>query len=77
MQREINNEVHLGQMVTPFESISKSSAIDKIALDFDSPKEEKIKKAYKNRSILCRCCALHTRNARCDFSGNDPKNFYD
>ena len=46
MQREINNEVHLGQTVTPFESISKSSAIDKIALDFDSPKVEKIKKAY-------------------------------
>ena len=36
MQREINNEIHLGQTVAPFESIGKSSAIDKTASDFDS-----------------------------------------
>ena len=40
MQREINNEVHLGQTVTPFESIGKSSAIDKTASDFDSTNQK-------------------------------------
>ena len=36
MQREINDEIHVGQTVTPFESIGKPSAIDKTASDFDS-----------------------------------------
>ena len=39
MQREIINEVHLGQTATPFESIGKSSAIDKTVSDFDSRNE--------------------------------------
>ena len=31
MQREIRNEVHIGATVSPFDSISKSSAIDRTA----------------------------------------------
>ena len=49
MQREINNEVHVEQTVTPFESIGKSSPIDKSASGFDSAngKVKKIKKLIK------------------------------
>lgn len=45
MQREINNEVHHRQTVTPFESIGKSSAIDKTASNFDSINKKVEKKS--------------------------------
>ena len=49
MQREINNEVYLGEMVTQFENIDKLSAINKAASDFDiaNKKFEKMKKLIK------------------------------
>ena len=75
MRREINNEVHLEQTVTPFESIRKSSAIDKSALGFDSAngKVKKIKKTYKSRHMQSALCVIHTRNARFDFPKNNSK----
>ena len=36
MQREIGNEVKIGDSVTPFKSVRKSLAIDKAASDFDN-----------------------------------------
>ena len=36
MQREIGNEVKIGDSVTPFKSVGKSPAIDKTALNFDN-----------------------------------------
>ena len=45
MQREINNEVHHRQTVTPFEIIGKSSAIDKTASNFDSINKKVEKKS--------------------------------
>ena len=35
MQHQITNNIHLGQTVTPFDSVGGSSAIDRIASDFD------------------------------------------
>ena len=40
MHTEVNIYVHLRQMVSPFESIRKSSAIDKTVSDFDSANEK-------------------------------------
>ena len=76
MKREINNEVHLEQTVTPVESIGKSSAIDKSASGFDSAngKVKKIKKTYKSRHMQSALCVIHTRNARFDFPKNNSKN---
>ena len=34
MQRKIDENVHLGQTVSPFDSIGKSTAIDRTVLDF-------------------------------------------
>ena len=53
MQKNIDNEVHLGNSVTPFESMGKSSAINKTASDFDnvSQKVKKNKKFDKNERI--------------------------
>ena len=36
MQREISKDVKIGSSVTPFPSVGKSPAIDKIASDFDN-----------------------------------------
>ena len=49
MQRDINNKVYLGEMVTQFESIDKLPAINKTASDFDiaNKKFEKIKRLTK------------------------------
>ena len=46
MQREIGDEVHIGESVTPFKSVGKSAAINKTASDFDnaSLKVKKIRK---------------------------------
>ena len=46
MQREIGDEVHIGESVTPFKSVGKSTAINKTASDFDntSVKVKKIRK---------------------------------
>ena len=51
MQRQINDNIHLGQTVTPFESLRKSSAIDRTASDFDNAnqKVKKIKKLIDKR----------------------------
>ena len=38
MQKNISTDVHLGNIVTPFESIEQSSLIDKTASDFDNAK---------------------------------------
>ena len=35
MQQEISNDVKIGSLVTPFQSIGKFPAIDKTASDFD------------------------------------------
>ena len=40
---QINNNLHLGQIFTPFESVGKSLAIDKTASDFDNA-NQKVKK---------------------------------
>ena len=36
MLREIDNEVKIGDSVTPFKSVGKSPLIDKTASDFDN-----------------------------------------
>ena len=43
MQKSIDTNVHLQQTVSPFESIGKSDAINKIASDFDNA-SQKVKK---------------------------------
>lgn len=43
MQWKINNNVHFGQTVSPFDSIGKSAAIDRAASDFENA-NEKVKK---------------------------------
>ena len=35
MQREISDDVKIGTLVTPFQSIWKSPAVDKTASDFE------------------------------------------
>ena len=47
MQWNLNNKVHLGQTVTPFESISKLFAINKTVSDIDSA-NKKVGKMEKN-----------------------------
>ena len=43
MQREISHKVFLGNTVSPYDDIGKSSAIDRIASNYDDIKE-KVKK---------------------------------
>ena len=43
MQREIGNNVHLGQTVSAFDSIGGVSSIDRTASNFDTARE-KVKK---------------------------------
>ena len=43
MQREINDTIHLGQTMSPFGSIGKSSAVDRTASDFNNA-TDKVKK---------------------------------
>ena len=51
MQREIGNEVKIGDSVTPFKSVEKSKAIDKTALDVNNA-NLKVKKI--RRLMECR-----------------------
>ena len=51
MQREIGNEVKIGDSVTPFKSVGKSKAIDKTALDINNA-NLKVKKI--RRLMECR-----------------------
>lgn len=34
-KKKIGDDVHIGQLVTPFQSVGKSAAIDNTASDFD------------------------------------------
>ena len=36
MQKDIGDDVNIGESVTLFQSVGKSAAIDKIASDFDN-----------------------------------------
>ena len=36
MQKDIGDDVHIGQSVKPFQSVGKFAAIDKTASDFDN-----------------------------------------
>ena len=38
MQKDIGDDVHIGQAVTPFQSMGKSAAVDKAVSDFDNAK---------------------------------------
>ena len=46
MQQEISNDVKIEILVSPFQSVGKSPAVDKIASDFDNAnlKVKKIKR---------------------------------
>ena len=35
-KKKIGDDVHIGQLVTPFQSVGKSAAIDNTASDFDN-----------------------------------------
>ena len=48
MQREINSNIHLGQSVTPFESIRRSAAIDRTASDLHNASQ----KVKKTKSLI-------------------------
>ena len=50
MQREIGNEVKIGDSVTPFKSVGKSPAIDKTALGFNNA-NLKVKKIRRLMSV--------------------------
>ena len=56
MQREIGNEVHIGATVSPFDSIGRSSAIDRTASEYENSRE-KVKKKNQvtdiHRNIQC------------------------
>ena len=43
MQKDIGDDRHIGQSVTPFQSVGKSAAIDKTASDFDNANLKKKK----------------------------------
>ena len=45
MQREIGNEVHIGATVSPFDSIGRSSAIDRTASEYENSREKEKKKS--------------------------------
>ena len=36
MQKDIGDDVHSGQLVTSFQSVDKSAAVDKTTSDFDN-----------------------------------------
>ena len=60
MQREIDNEVHIGKLVAPFRSVGKLAAIDKTASDFDntSLKVKKIRRLIEKEiydADIARC----------------------
>ena len=58
MQREIGDEVHIGESVTPFKSVGKSAAINKTASDFDNTSvklirlENLLRKKYNMLTLL-------------------------
>ena len=47
-KKKIGDDVHIGQLVTPFQSVGKSAAIDNTASDFDDANlnVKKKQKAY-------------------------------
>ena len=53
MQREIGDEIHFGAIVSPFDSVGGSSAIDKTASNYNDAKEKvkKNKRVNKNWKI--------------------------
>ena len=58
MQREIGDEVHIGESVTLFKSVGKSAAINKTASDFDNTSvklirlENLLRKKYNMLTLL-------------------------
>ena len=40
MLREIGNAVHIGETVSPFDSIGKSSTIDRTASEYENSREK-------------------------------------
>ena len=71
MQKDIGDNVHIGQSVMWFQSIGKSVAVDKTASDFDNA-NLKIKncKAYWPRDLRCIFYLLHSRDLGPGFSRN-------
>ena len=61
MQREIGNEVKIGDSVTPFKTVGKSKAIDKTALDINNA-NLKVKKIRRH---------IYSWNFGRGLSGND------
>ena len=53
MQRIIDDKIHLGKTVTPFDSIGNSDAIDRTASHFKyaHKKVQKMKKTYQQKRI--------------------------
>lgn len=49
MQKDIGDDVHSGQLVTSFQSVDKSAAVDKTTSDFDNAniKVKKIRRLIK------------------------------
>ena len=62
MQPEISNDVKIGSLVTPFQSVGKSPAIDKTASDLDNAKlkVKKIRKLIEQGILRCGHCMLHS-----------------
>lgn len=75
MQKDIGDDVRIGQSVASFQSVGKSVAIDKTASDFDNAnlKVRKNYKAYQTRDLRRRCCPLHPRDLRTGFSRIDKQ----
>ena len=48
MQKDIGDDVHIGQSVTPFQSVGKPAAINKTTSDFDNANL----KVEKNRRLI-------------------------
>ena len=59
MQKDIGDDAHIGQSVTPFQSVDKSVAVDKTASGFDNAnlKVKKIRRLIEheiyNADIVC------------------------
>ena len=48
-KKKIGDDVHIGQLVTPFQSVGKSAAIDNTASDFD---DANLNVKKKNRRLI-------------------------
>ena len=72
MQRKTGTEIELDKIVSPFDSIGASSAIDRTASNFlnavEKVKKEKI--AHRNRYVRCWRRKIHTWNSGVRFSGH-------